>query len=427
MDSVNANLPEEAKYIIRTLNENHFEAFLVGGCVRDILMGMEPKDWDITTDALPEQVKALFDKTVDTGLKHGTVTVIIGEQSIEVTTFRIEGKYSNHRRPDKVIFTSYLEQDLGRRDFTINSIAYHPEKGFIDPFNGIEDIEKGVIRAVGDADRRFEEDSLRMLRAVRFAAQLDFKIDPGVMESIKNKKTLISKISKERIRDELTKILVSPNPSKFIFLKDLSILAVVLPELNKYSFDKIQHIIGGVEIIKNDPILRWTMLLREESKDSANYILRNLKFDNNTIKKVCRLIEFHHINIDPVPKCVRRAVSIVGEDIFLDLTKIIEAVLKAEINNCNGRLKSFADNEYYGEEIKKVNTVRHIYYNAKEKGECMNIKDLAVSGSDLINIGFKEGEQIGKILSRLLEAVIENPEMNKKEELLKFVAKFLQK
>lgn len=217
MNNINIILPQGVEFVIYKLNKNNYEAFIVGGCVRDALLGIEPKDWDITTDALPDEIKDIFEKTVDTGLKHGTVTVLTHNQAIEVTTFRIEGRYSDHRRPDKVIFTSSLEQDLERRDFTVNSIAYHPEKGIIDPFKGITDLKKSIIRAVGDADKRFEEDALRMLRALRFSVQLGFKIDTNTMNSIKNKNKLIDSISKERIRNELNNILLSANPSKFIF------------------------------------------------------------------------------------------------------------------------------------------------------------------------------------------------------------------
>lgn len=333
MNNINIILPQGVEFVIYKLNKNNYEAFIVGGCVRDALLGIEPKDWDITTDALPDEIKDIFEKTVDTGLKHGTVTVLTHNQAIEVTTFRIEGRYSDHRRPDKVIFTSSLEQDLERRDFTVNSIAYHPEKGIIDPFKGITDLKKSIIRAVGDADKRFEEDALRMLRALRFSVQLGFKIDTNTMNSIKNKNKLIDSISKERIRNELNNILLSANPSKFIFLKETGLLAFILPELDKYPINRIKYIMNGIESIESDIVLRWTMLLHKEDIESAYSILRRLKFDNYTIEKVGKLIKYYNINIDTTPQCVKRVVSIVGEEMFLKLIKIKKAIFNAEVSS----------------------------------------------------------------------------------------------
>ncbi|HOJ12826.1 MAG TPA: CCA tRNA nucleotidyltransferase [Clostridiales bacterium] len=428
VDNISVALPEGAEYVIWTLNKNNYEAFLVGGCVRDILLGIEPKDWDIATNALPEDIKIIFKNTADTGLRHGTITVMAHNQAIEVTTFRVEGKYSDHRRPDKVIFTSYLEQDLGRRDFTINSIAYHPQKGIVDPFKGIDDLKKGIIRAVGEAGKRFEEDALRMLRALRFSAQLGFNIDTVTMRSIKNKKALIGSISKERIRNELESILLSRNPSKFILLKETGLLALILPELDKNSFNKNKYILDGVESVKRDRILRWAMLLHEESEDSACSVLKRLKFDNYTIKEVYRLIKYHNININPVPECVKKVVSIIGDELFLKLMMVRKAILNAEIINCSymSNMLKYSDNDkYYEKEMGKADIIMHIYNSAKEKRECMNIKDLAVNGSDLINIGFEQGKKIGEVLELLLDTVMLIPGMNKREELLKLAAQYL--
>jgi tRNA nucleotidyltransferase (CCA-adding enzyme) len=427
-DDIYIALPKDVEFVIHTLNKNSYQAFIVGGCVRDALLGIEPKDWDITTDALPYEIKNIFEKTIDTGLKHGTVTVLTHNQSIEVTTYRIEGKYSDHRRPDKVIFTSHLEQDLARRDFTINSIAYHPQKGIIDPFKGIYDLNKGIIRAVGDADKRFEEVALRMLRALRFSAQLGFKIDADTMESIKKKKTLINSISKERIRNELENILLSKNSYKFLLLKETGLLAFVLPELDKYSINKIKYIIKGIERIESDSILRWTMLLHKEDVESARSILKKLKFDNYTIKRVCMLVKYHSINIVSLPQCVKKVVSIIGDEMFLKLMKIKEAIFSVEVNhylNKSKKLKNSELEKYYELEKKKIDKIIFIYHSAKEKGECMNIKELAVNGNDLVNIGFKEGKRIGEILKILLEIVIQQPDMNSKEDLLRLAASHL--
>ncbi len=434
MDNIDINddiyiaLPEDVEFVIHTLNKNSYQAFIVGGCVRDALLGIEPKDWDIATDALPEETKAIFEKTVDTGLKHGTVTVLANNQSIEVTTFRIEGKYSDHRRPDKVVFTSYLEQDLGRRDFTINSIAYHPEKGIIDPFKGIDDLKKGIIRAVGDADKRFEEDALRMLRALRFSAQLGFRIDSETLESIKNKKALINNISKERIRNELENILLSKNPYKFLLLKETGLLAFVLPELSKYPINKLKYIMNCIEKIENDNILRWTMLLHKESEESARSILKKLKFDNYTIKRVCVLIKYHNTSIEPLPQCVKKVVSIIGDEMFLKLMEVKAAILNVETNNYLKLSEDSKNSELkkqYEIAKKKNDKIMSLYHSAKDKGECMNLKELAVNGQDLVNIGFKEGKRIGIILDILLESVIEDPDMNTKEKLLRLATLYV--
>jgi len=404
-------LEEEIKFIINTLNRNGFEAYLVGGCVRDILMGKKPKDWDIATSALPHQVMSLFDKTIGTGLKHGTVTVVLSSQKAEVTTFRIEGKYSDHRRPDYVLFTNSLEDDLRRRDFTINSIAYHPDKGYIDPFNGIQDIDKGIIRSVGDAGERFTEDALRMLRAVRFSAQLGFKIDQDVIKSIENKKALITNISLERIRDELDKILLSPYPDKFIILKETGLLHYILPELDRYPDCMLKYIIKGLKNIRCDRTLRWAMLLHKEGKESTVDILRRLRFDNKTVSKAGKLVESLHMEIQDDAQNVRIAAVIAGEEIFPDILELKEAVLRA---------KGFSADDM---DIKKISKIKQIYTNAKEKKECMSIKDLAVNGNDLINAGFREGKEVGKLLNELLMVVAKHPEMNSKDILLDLALK----
>jgi len=404
-------LEEEIKFIINTLNRNGFEAYLVGGCVRDILMGKKPKDWDIATSALPHQVMSLFDKTIGTGLKHGTVTVVLSSQKAEVTTFRIEGKYSDHRRPDYVLFTNSLEDDLRRRDFTINSIAYHPDTGYIDPFNGIQDIDKGIIRSVGDAGERFTEDALRMLRAVRFSAQLGFKIDQDVIKSIENKKALITNISLERIRDELDKILLSPYPDKFIILKETGLLHYILPELDRYPDCMLKYIIKGLKNIRCDRTLRWAMLLHKEGKESTVDILRRLRFDNKTVSKAGKLVESLHMEIQDDAQNVRIAAVIAGEEIFPDILELKEAVLRA---------KGFSADDM---DIKKISKIKQIYTNAKEKKECMSIKDLAVNGNDLINAGFREGKEVGKLLNELLMVVAKHPEMNSKDILLDLALK----
>lgn len=438
MIATNIRIPGEVRQVLEILNNNGYEAYIVGGCVRDCILSKNPNDWDIATNARPREIKALFEKTIDTGIKHGTVTVLINSWSCEVTTYRIDGEYADSRRPESVGFTSSLTDDLSRRDFSINAIAYHPGEGFIDPFGGMNDIEKRIIRAVGEAGKRFQEDALRMLRAVRFSAQLDFTVDSRVMQSIKDNSHLIQNMSHERVRDELTKILVSGHPMKFILLRDANILQYVLPEF-EVCFHTVQnhpyhvynvaiHTLYAVSNIENDRILRWTMLLHdtgkpltkttdgnnvdhfyghpEKSVQLAEAVLRRLRFDNKSVSRILRLIKFHDRNITPTFKSVRKAVAAVGDDIFLDLIKVQAADKKAQ------------NPEYLKDRVDKLNQIKDIYLYIKEKNECLGLKDLAVNGDDLIGLGFMQGKEIRVILDRLLDMVIENPQLNNREKLM---------
>ncbi len=431
-------IPSDVLKIINVLNANGYQAFVVGGCVRDSFLGRTPEDWDIATDALPGEVKALFSKTVDTGLKHGTVTVLFNGGSFEITTFRIDGLYSDNRRPDAVAFTSLLAEDLSRRDFTINAIAYHPSEGFIDPFEGIEDIKRSIIRTVEKPDKRFEEDALRMMRCIRFSAQLNFKIDAMTIKSLKKNSKLITKISNERISDELTKILLSDRVEVFELLKDVGLLQYIIPEFNKcfyflqnnphHIYDVAHHSLKAVSSIEKNKILRWTMLLHDigktitkttddkgidhfyghpaKSVEIADNILKRLKFDNNSKRAICRLIEFHDRDIEPTQRAVRKAVSLIGEDIFLDL-------LKVKISD-----KKSQNPEYLSSGLEKLDMIKSIYYKNKEGFQCTTLKDLAINGSDLLQLGVPKGKEIGKMLNWLLCEVIETPELNSKDKLI---------
>lgn len=436
-------IPIDVFEILEVLNKHEFEAFVVGGCVRDSILGKTPKDWDITTNASPESVKRMFEKTVDTGIKHGTVTVVINSTNYEVTTFRIDGKYTDNRRPEDIKFTSSLKKDLNRRDFTMNAIAYHPEIGFVDPFGGKNDINNCIIRAVGSPSRRFQEDALRMLRAIRFSAQLNFMIDENTLKAIKSNGHLIKNISQERIREELSKILLSCFPDKFRLLKTTNLLKYIIPEFepcfntvqnNPYHIsDVATHSLNSVSEIKSDLALRWAMLLHDigkpyvkttdtdgidhfykhpyKSKDLAEIILERLKFDKKTIHKVCMLVEYHDKDIAPTGKSVRKNVNIVGEDIFLDLLLVKEADAKAQ------------NPAFLNKKLSIVNRIRNLYIDIKEKHQCISLKDLAVNGDDLINLGYNPGKEIGLLLNRLLELVIEKPELNTKDSLLDTVEK----
>lgn len=441
--NVSISIPNKVQYILTTLHEHGHQAFIVGGCVRDCILGREPGDWDITTSAVPHEVKRLFSKTVDTGIKHGTVTVIIDDSSYEVTTYRIDGEYLDFRKPESVSFTSSIEEDLSRRDFTINAIAYSPSAGIIDPFYGISDIMARSIRTVGNPDKRFSEDALRMLRAVRFSAQLGFSITGNTLESIGKNHRLIENISAERIRDELTKILLSDNPLCFSLLKDTNLIRYTLPEFepcfvtlqnNPYHvYNVAAHSLHSTANIEKDKILRWTMLLHDIGKPGtkstdkkgidhfynhqqlsaklSKAVMLRLKFDKKSMKKILLLVKYHDINIKAEPESVRKAMFKVGEDAFQDLLKVIEADKKAQ------------NPSMLEERNKKFAKLWEIYWDIKAKGQCTSLKTLAVNGDDLIASGIRPGKEIKKLLEYLLEKVIEKPELNDKEILLELLRK----
>lgn len=435
-------VPQDVQFILDTLHKNNHQSYIVGGCVRDSIMGNAPSDWDIATDALPEKVKKLFPRTVDTGIKHGTVTVLIGGNSYEVTTYRIDGKYLDHRKPDSVSFTSSIEEDLSRRDFTVNAIAYNPLYGIIDPYGGIDDIRAGVIRTVGDPDKRFGEDALRMLRAVRFSAQLGFSIDEATLRSIAVNHPLIKSISAERIRDELGKILLSDNPMRFSLLMDTKLIKYTLPEFepcfltlqnNPYhAYDVAVHTLRSVGNIEKDKVLRWTMLLHDIGKPGtkttdekgidhfynhqqlsvrlSRAAMLRLRFDRRTMDKILLLVKFHDMHIRAEHKSVRKAMSKVGEDLFEDLLKVMEADKMAQ------------NPELLKERAIKFRKLREIYLDIKEKKQCTSLKSLAVSGDDLIALGIRPGKEIKELLTYLLERVIEEPGLNNRETLLSLVS-----
>lgn len=430
--------PNSVDYIIEKLNSYGYEAFIVGGCVRDSILGRAPNDWDITTNAFPEDIKKIFEKTYDTGIKHGTVTVAVDNEYIEVTTYRIDGKYSDNRRPDSVQFTSSLKEDLARRDFTINAIAYHPKIGIIDYFDGLRDLEKCQIRAVGDANLRFKEDALRMLRAIRFSAQLGFRMDNSTIDAIMKNASLIENISKERIRDEINKILISQNPMHFDYLYKTGLLEYIIPEFmicyqteqnNPYHvYNVASHILHTVEYVKNTSILRWTMLLHDIGKpkqkttdekgidhfyghqqigaEMANTILNRLRFDKDTIKKITNLIIHHDSDIFDSEKSIRKVINKVGEDSFLELIEIQKADAMGQ------------NREYLEKRLLQFDNIIKIYNKIKDNNDCLSKRDLAVNGYDLISIGMKPGKELNNMLNYLLECVLDNPELNNKQKLI---------
>ncbi len=435
---IKIEIPEPAKRILDTLHEAGYEAYVVGGCVRDSILGREPGDWDITTSAKPEEVKKLFTRTIDTGIAHGTVTVMDGKEGFEVTTYRIDGEYEDSRHPKEVTFTSNLVEDLKRRDFTINAMAYSEEDGLIDKFDGLSDINKKLIRCVGDPGERFSEDALRMMRAVRFAAQLGYTIEEDTREAIRALAPTLSKISAERIQVELVKLLVSQNPGEIRELYETGITGVIMPEFDKcvgevqnnrhHAYDVGEHIVRSVENIRADKVLRLTMLFHDIEKPSckktdaegvdhfhghadkgaetAYAILRRLKFDRDTMDLVRKLVKYHDHRYPAEKKAVRRMASAVGADIFPLLLEVHDADVKAQ-------------SDYKREEkLAWTKEVRELFEEIERDGECLTLAQLCVNGKDLMDLGIKPGKELGLILKAMLSDVIEDPSHNTKEYLL---------
>ena len=434
-------LPEKVNTIIKTLQTHGYEAYAVGGCVRDSLLGRKPEDWDITTSAQPEETKKLFHRTFDTGIEHGTITVLLGKEGFEVTTYRIDGKYEDSRHPSEVQFTRNLKEDLLRRDFTINAMAYNEQDGLVDIFGGIEDLNRHMIRCVGDARARFGEDALRILRAVRFAAQLDFTIEESTKEGIKELVPTLANISAERIQAELIKMVTSPNPGRIRQAYELGITKVILPEFDEmmkteqetphHMYNVGEHTLKAMENIRADKILRLTMLLHDVGKPSmktidkenvahfkgheeqgekiVRSILKRLKFDNDTLRKVTKLTRYHDYRMPARMKEVRFAMNKIGEELFPYYMEIRMADTLAQSNY---RRQEKLDN---------LKGIKECYNKIIEKKQCVSLKGLAVSGSDLIRLGMKPGKEIGEMLDELLIIVLDDPECNKKEILEKII------
>lgn len=432
-------LPEKVRQIINTLQEHGYEAYAVGGCVRDSILGRIPDDWDITTSATPPETKRLFQRTFDTGIEHGTITVLIDKDAFEVTTYRVDGEYEDSRHPKEVTFTRSLKEDLLRRDFTINAMAYNDKEGLIDIFGGIDDLSSKTIRCVGTAKERFSEDALRILRAVRFAAQLGFEIEEETKKGIIELAPTLANISAERIQVELIKMLVSPNPELLRTAYELGITKVILPEFDammlteqetphhKYSVG--EHTLKAIESIRADKVLRLAMLFHDIAKpvtktidedkvahfwmhdvkgvEMTKQILRRLKFDNDTLNKVTKLVQYHDYRMPAHPRNVRRAMNKIGEELFPYYLEV-------------RRADTLAQSEYQQEEkLQNIREVKLCYEEILARKECVSLKTLAITGSDLIAGGMQPGKEIGRVLNALLELVIEHPEYNTKENLLR--------
>ena len=438
MDKFWIDLPQNVDKIITTLQEHGFEAYAVGGCVRDSILGRIPGDWDITTSAMPEETKALFQKTFDTGIEHGTVTVLLDGEGYEVTTYRIDGEYEDSRHPKEVIFTRCLEEDILRRDFTINAMAYNKKDGLLDLFGGIEDINKKTIRCVGDAHARFSEDALRILRGIRFAAQLGFDIADGTRKGMEDLASTLKNISAERIQVELVKTVISPNPEMLLDAYEIGITKQFLPEFDQmmeaeqenphHKWNVGIHSIRAMENIRNEKVLRLAMLLHDvgkpftktidengiahfykhsvEGEVLVRKILRRLKFDNDTLNKVTKLVLYHDYRMPATDKNVRWAINKIGEELFPYYLEVYRADVLAQ-------------SEFEREEkLRHLDELEEIYKDIIEKGQCVSLKTLAVSGKDLIQAGMKPGKELGDKLVEFLELVLDNPELNTKEELL---------
>lgn len=428
-----------AELIISRLENAGYQAYIVGGAVRDSVMGKTPSDYDIATSARPREVKALFSRTIDTGLKHGTVTVIENKIGYEVTTFREETGYSDRRHPDEVRYVKCLEADLKRRDFTINAMAYSPKKGIVDEFGGISDIEEKIIRCVGVPEERFKEDALRMLRAVRFAACLGFELEPDTQKAIRKCAVLIKNVSWERILEELNKILLCDRPQKLRLLYETGLLKYIIPPLckcftteqnNKYHIYNVgDHILKAVENTPNDLVLRWAALLHDIgkpaclSRDNAGInhfyghhresvrisddVLHRLRMDKESIHDILVLIENHDVRIDTHPASVKRMLARTGEPLFIKLLLLQEA---------DNRAKNL---KFLDEKLSKLHSVYAQCQRIIAEGQPYQTSHLQINGRDLIKIGYKAGREIGDTLKLLLEEVVIDPSLNNRDYLIK--------
>lgn len=424
------NIPEPARKIIDRLNEHGYEAYVVGGCVRDMILKREPGDWDITTSARPEQVKALFTRTLDTGIQHGTVTIMVGKEGYEVTTFRVDGDYTDGRHPDTVTFTPSLEEDLKRRDFTINAMAYNHNTGLVDIFGGREDIEGKVIRCVGNPTERFTEDALRILRAIRFSAQLGFEIEDATRQAITQIAPNLIHVSKERIQVELTKLLLSDRPEAMKLVYETGISPYV-----SETFHKMGEMIGDMPVtVPAKKSLRWALFLRKGTPEQAVRILRDLKLDNDTIyqvkvltgwieRSICGEIALPDEKTDEM--CTRENAAklefMPGAESKPQIRKVMsqmEPELFDDLLNIKMCLAKAAAKDSQSVAVRQLEKICALRDEIRADGNCISLKMLAVTGNDLIKAGMKPGKEVGQTLHHFLELALEEPEKNTKEYLL---------
>ena len=431
-------LPREVLEILRRLNERGYEAYAVGGCVRDQLLGRTPDDWDLTTSARPEQVMELFaPHCIPTGLQHGTVTVRQDHRSFEVTTFRTDGVYSDHRHPDEVHFSDRLEEDLKRRDFTVGAMAMDAQGRIVDLFGGRDDLKNGVIRCVGEADRRFDEDALRIMRALRFMSVLGFSIAPDTADAIRRGREKLRHIAVERICVEMTKLLCGADAAR-VLLEFPEVIGVFLPEMlpavgfdqknRHHCYDVWEHTVRAVEAVPTEPVLRWAMLFHDLGKphcftldeDGVGHFyghgkisrtlaaeaMSRLKFDNDSRSRIELLVDWHDRMIPCTRKGLRRALNKLGADGVAQLI----AVKRAD---------NLAQAPAYRERQRELDRAEEIITELLAEDACFSLKQLAVDGRDMMALGLS-GPAIGQMLQRLLEQVLEEKLPNDREILLQW-------
>ncbi len=436
-------LPSHVAYALQQLNNNGHEAYVVGGCVRDTLMGCEPNDWDITTNALPEEIIEVFavHRVIPTGIQHGTVTVLVENKPLEITTYRVDGEYSDNRHPDSVSFTRNLRDDLQRRDFTINAMAYHPTVGIIDHFSGLADLDNRQIVCVGDPEKRFTEDALRILRALRFSAQFGFSIEKMTAKAIHKLAPLLRRIAAERVQSELVKLLCGENV-RDVMLTFSDVFSVILPEIaptigleqsNPYHFLSVyEHIVETIAAVEAKPILRLTMLFHDSGKPAcytrdengidhftghaavsaaiAEQALTRLHFDRATIDATKKLIIHHDDDLFPIDHALKRILNRMGPERALDLVEIQRA-------------------DVYGQHPDKLDRIQMLDCIAArlreliDQGVCFSIRDLAINGDDLMSIGYSADKQLGDTLQTLLELVMSDQLPNERASLLRYAKK----
>lgn len=406
------DMPNDVDFIINTIKSHGHQAYAVGGCVRDSIMGLTPNDWDITTSALPSDIKEYFNKTIDTGIEHGTVTVMLHNVGYEVTTYRIDGEYKDGRHPSSVEFSDRLTDDLCRRDFTINAMAYNNVTGLVDEYGGIDDINNRIIKCVGNPIERFTEDALRMMRAIRFSAQLGFTIDEATWNAIKKLSPSISKISMERVHVELGKTLMSAHPDYVAQYSEAGLFAPILPVIDNALKSRYKRkILATLQHTPDNIYLRYAALFITSTPDEAAKTLRALKLDNKTVDTVSKLVELSKMDIEETEPAVRTALNKYGRDFLPLWHELMMAVIQAseDITGISNPAK-----------VKHLLTLKRLGTDILARGDCFTIKALDISGNDLIEYGLK-GHEIGETLKSLLDIVIENPKLNDKATLIAMI------
>ena len=430
-------LPDDVKYLINRLNRSGFEAYAVGGCVRDSLLGLHPNDWDITTDCPPERLKAVFVdlRLIETGLRHGTLTVLLKGTPYEVTTYRLDGAYTDHRRPDSVEFVSELRLDLERRDFTVNAMATCDGETVVDLFDGRLDLQKRLIRCVGDPYKRFGEDALRILRALRFASVYDFEIDPLTAKAASELKSTLVNVSEERIFVELKKLLCGKGAER-ILLDHSDIIFQILPELEPmkncaqnnphHAYDVWTHTVKALASAPQDSVYRLAMLFHDAGKPQAKYTgleghdhfkyhqiysvgiagkcLARLKSDNDTVRRVERLIKEHDLRIPATEKAVRKQLARLSENGFLELFPVFKSDLAAQ------------HPDYIPNKLRRVEALEALTRKVIAQKNCLSVKDLSVNGGDMRALGIT-GAATGEVLKLLLDEVVKGYLPNEKPAL----------